>query len=140
MQTQQHRPVPKPKQRLNAGEVVVALVNFLLGCSYASGGFDLLRISYDVHLGIAAGTTLATGLGAGLAALLIALHQRRLAVYAQWFAAIAAIVDGGLAAWLMVKEGLPTLSLALSVLGSVLAIALLFAWFAWFLKRMDESE
>jgi hypothetical protein len=148
MQTQQQKPAPQQNQatapcrrvgEISAGEIVVAGLNLNIGGMGAWSTFDLLIHSVDSPQYLLPGGTGALGaFGALLASLLIVLRQRRLATYAQWLSAIGALAMFGVIAWKVVTD-LSHWREYLVVL-PLLVIAVLFGWFAWFLKRMDDSK
>lgn len=142
MQTQHQKPIQKAsssKQRLSVGELMVAVLNLMVGTIGALCALFLLLNAKDSPLLLFPGVLSAlVALGAPLAGILIFLRQRRLAVYAQWLGAISALsLFGMIALWLRRNE--VSLSGILYTL-PLLIVALIFAWFAWFLKRIDESE
>lgn len=142
MQTQQQKPAqpsPPKTQRLSIGEIVVAVLNQLIGGIGAWSAFDLLIHVVDSPAYLLPGGTGALGaVGALLAGILILLRQRRLATYAQWLGALGALAMFGAIAWIMLKT--PTQWREYLFALPLLVVALIFAWFAWFLKRIDESE
>lgn len=143
MQTQLP-PVPRrdttaTAPRLTAGELVVAVLDLLIGGAGAWIAFDLLIKVGDSPIYLFPGSTATlAALGALLASLLIFLRQRRLAVYAQWLSALGALAMCGVTAWSMFKNALGWESFLFIL--PVLLITVVFAWFAWFLKSIDESK
>jgi drug/metabolite transporter (DMT)-like permease len=140
MQTQQQKSVVR--QRLSVGEIVVAALNLILAAVAGSFAYTFLFL-YTGSL-----NSLFTGISGALVAvgslatsLLVLLRQRRVAVYAQWLASLGIVFFGAVMAWLTSKNRtLPPNLNDLILFGSVFGAALVLAWFAWLLKRMDESE
>lgn len=141
MQAQQQKPAKKPS--LNVGEAVIAVVNLLIAAVGAWVAFDLLiHLADTIAYGFAGVPAAVGALGAGLTGLLIFLRQRRLAVFAQWLATTGMLAFFGFITWTALKNRgtLPmTWAEALTFL-PLLAITLLFAWFATFLKRLNDSD
>lgn len=117
----------------------MAVLNLLIGAVGAWSAFDLLIHLGDSPIFLLPGSTGALGaLGAILTGILVFLRQRRLAFATQWLGVAGALGFFAVTAWSMLQNGigLPEFLYALPLL----IVSLIFAWFAWFLKRMDESE
>jgi Na+/proline symporter len=146
MQTQQHKPAKQdssPKQRLHVGEVVVAVLNLLIGATAASIAFDCLSKLADSSVYAVSGAPAAiAAFGALSAGLLIFLRQRRLAIYGQWLGTIGLTLFWASMIWVSYhnREGVPLNGQERLAILAAFVPTLIFAWFAWFLKRMDESE
>lgn len=140
MQTQQQKLTQQtysPKQRLSVGEVVVAVLNLLIGAVGAWSAFDLLIHLGDIPAFLLPGSTAALGaIGAIFTGILVFLRQRRLAFATQWLGVAGALGFFAVTAWTMLKNNGISLTELLIVL-PLLIVALIFAWF---LKRIDESE
>ena len=137
MQTQQYRPAPKPKQRLNVGEIVIAAFNLFLGVFGTSFAFVLirhegLRLSVNSLIGL---TVTVVALVAGLTSVLVFLRQPRLATSTQWLTFFGVLIFGAVVSRFHTRLWSNPL-----FAGTTLAIALLLAGFAWFLKRMDDDK
>ncbi|MBB6051464.1 hypothetical protein [Armatimonas rosea] len=143
MQAQQQKPTKQnssPKQRLSVGEVVVAILNLLIGAVGAWSAFDLLIHLGDSPIFLLPGSTGALGaLGAILTGILVFLRQRRLAFATQWLGVAGALGFFAVTAWAMLKNGFRLSDFIYYIL-PLLIVALVFTWFAWFLKRIDESK
>ena len=139
MQTQQQKTATK--QRLSVGEVVVAILNLLLGSVFAIScyGFALTRVPHSWQDYVLSGIMAVATVGTGLTALLLALRQRTLAVYFQWLAVLALLTSALVTLWDALDHHVGPDSL-LIVTGIPLLITLLLAWSAWFLKRMDDNK
>ena len=133
MQAQQHKPIAK--KRLNAGEVIVAVVNLILA---ASGGWVSYIFLRGTSILLLLGSiTAATALSTLLAALLIFLRQRRLALYSQWLSVVTMLAQTLIMLWLVHKHLWRSF---MEMVGVPLVVMLLLTVLAWLLKRMDDSE
>lgn len=143
MQTQQQKTLKQdssPKQRLSVGEGVVAVLNLLIGAVAAWMAFDLLINVGHTPAFLLPGSTAALGaFGAIFTGILIFLRQRRLAFATQWLGVAGALGLFVVTTWSMLKY---TIDLRVFLITSLplLIVALIFTWFAWFLKRIGESE
>ena len=145
MQTQQQKPtkqISSPKQRLSAGEVVIGILNLLF-----SGAFSILFYGLaftditHVWQDYVAGAVMAVAmLGTAITALFVALRQRSLAAYAQWFSAFCIIAFIGVIAVTVIQNHHGDKEAWKEILSytPLLFFPLLLAWFAWFLKRLDD--
>ena len=129
-----------PRSSINLLEGILGTLHLLLGSGL--GGFLLwLRESWDHRTWISQlGFPLMVvfSLVTALAGLLLLLRQRRIAYYAQLVSALAAVVLAGLVAYkflLGTRDG----NTAWQILVLYPFVALWMAWFAWFLKKQEES-
>ena len=136
MQAQQHKPIPR--QYLSAGEIVVALLNLLVATPSGVIAFAFLLSSGFALFGNSVAVIVLGSLGT---ALLIFLRQRSLAVYTQSLAVAGVVGFLGILLGTNMQRGngFPTPK-ALLITLPLDVVALIFAYFAWFLKRMDKSE
>lgn len=129
MQTQQQKPIVR--QRLSVGEIMVAVLNLILAAVAGSIAFTFLFL-YTGNL-----NSLLTGISGAI----VALGSLATSLYAQWLACLGFGFFGVVMAWLTSKNRtLPPNLNDLILFGSIFGAALILAWFAWFLKRMGESE
>jgi hypothetical protein len=147
MQAQQQKPTKQnssPKQRLSVGETVISLLNFLFIGTFSVivYGLAFTHIAHTWEDYLAGGMVAAAALGSGMAALLIALRQRSLAVYAQWLSLLSVIAFVGLIVVTVFQNHHGNREAWKEVLSysPLLLFPLLFAWFAWFLKRIDDDK
>lgn len=142
MQAQQQKRIDQDssaKQRLSVGEIVVALLNLMIGAVEALISLFLLFNAKDNPLLLFPGILSAlVTLGATVTGILIFLRQRRLAVYAQWLGVLGAFSLFGMIVLWLHKNDVSLTGILYTL--PLLVVALILAWFAWFLKRMDESE
>jgi hypothetical protein len=127
------------KQRLSVGEVVVAVLDLMIGAVEALIAIFLLVNAKNNPTLLFPGILSALiTLGATVTGILIFLRQRQLAVYAQWVGVLGAFSLFGLIVLWLYKNDV-SLSGILYTL-PLLVVALILTWFAWFLKRMDEKD
>lgn len=128
---------------MNVGEAVIAVVNLLIGAVGSWVAFDLLiHLADALAYGFAGAPAAVGALGAFLAGLLIFLRQRHLAIYAQWFSTAGMLAFFAFAVWTAFKnrDGLLMTQKEALIFLPLLGITLLFAWFALFLKRLNDNE
>lgn len=138
---QQPKKQNPPRSSINLLEGILGTLHLLLGSGL--GGFLLwLRESWDQRTGIAQlafPLMVLFSLLTALAGLLLLLRQRRIAYYAQLISALAAAILAGLVTYkylLGTRDG----NTAWQILVLYPFVALWMAWFAWFLKKQEESE
>jgi uncharacterized membrane protein YgdD (TMEM256/DUF423 family) len=131
-----------PKQRLSVGEIVISLLNLIFSGAFSimAYGFAFTNIAHTWKDYLAGGMAAAAALGSGMAALLIALRQRSLAAYSQWLSVLGVIAFSGLITVILLQNHHGDREAWKEILSysPLLLFALLLAWFAWFLKRMDD--
>jgi peptidoglycan/LPS O-acetylase OafA/YrhL len=137
---QAQREKTTPARKLSVGELVVALLNLLVAAPSGILAFSFLISSGFALFGGGVTIIFLSSLGTSL---LLFLRQRKLAAYAQSIAVVGVLGFCGILLGTNMQRGrgngFPTQE-ALLITLPLGVVALIFAWFAWFLKRMVESE
>ena len=131
-------------RRSSVLELVLGTLHFLLGGSFVT--ILLIFLSSEGRSAdfwyIVLGNLPATlmGLSTGLAGLLLLCRQRRVAVWFQWISTLAALIlSVGTIYSTMNHRTNPFTKDSWIVVGIFCALPLWMAWFAWFIKKQEES-
>jgi uncharacterized membrane protein len=131
-------------ERVTVLEGVLGTLHLLLGGGLGSFlVWFLFQITWDhtawltrLFLLLATAFSLPTA----LSGLLLLCRQRRIAYYAQLISAIASAVLVGLIAYQLIKDGGLHGPIRWQIILLYPVVALWMAWFAWFLKKQEESS